>query len=495
MYAGNIPDGLKMKGPLEIKVESSGTQKKFNVAVNADMKAMEIQYKDMFNKSAQIPLSLTCKGGKEAAQLSFQEFKLVLNNLVMTAPEEISINTEKPQFNVITETRVDSLAGWDALVPMLSSYHLEGGLLLKSSLSGTPEDTSFDMRLTSNRVGFHLPNPGEKKESTDPRPGIVEGISVHVQGNKKADKINGKCKLNVEKGEVLSVPFRKLLTNLNYTPDQLKIASLDIQAFQGGIHGSGHYKLKQGDWSFQPDLKGIAVGEALDKFTEYKDAFSGSFSGSFQIEGSTKAEEKGPKHVKGTFNLSQGELKNFNLTDRVLEALFGLKGLSQFLAQERGGTDKHNTTQFDSLKGDLEMKGKNLHFETLELHNIRTAKATDSIAMFKGDCSMESKSLDLKGKLILSKRHSQELAQKASVLEALLDQEKRMVLPVTIKGPIKKPIPVLDEEYVLDALTGYYTKKAVDKGLDKLKEKIRLPGGAEGLEKPVEKILRGLFGK
>ena len=64
-------------------------------------------------------------------------------------------------------------------------------------------------------------------------------------------------------------------------------------------------------------------------------------------------------------------------------------------------------------------------------------------------------------------------------MEALFDSKKRVVLPVSIKGTIKKPIPSLDEEYVLEALAKHYTKKAVDKGIEKLEKKLKLPKEAE----------------
>ena len=71
-----------------------------------------------------------------------------------------------------------------------------------------------------------------------------------------------------------------------------------------------------------------------------------------------------------------------------------------------------------------------------------------------------------------------------------------MVLPITIKGTIKRPIPFLDEDYVLGALARHYSRKAVDKGIEKLQKKLGLPKETEDvIEKPVKELLKDLFGK
>jgi len=496
MYAAKMPEGLKIKGPLDLKAESAGTRNEFAFSVNTDLKGMDVQYKNMFKKPVLTPLSFACRGVMDGPWLTMKSFELVFNNMVMTAPEEISINTEKPQFDVVSETRVASLAGWDTLVPMLSPYHLQGGLLLNGSFRGAPRDVLFDARLTSGRVDFHLPVSGDGKEPALPSPGVVEGIGIDIGGSGKAGQINGKCRASAEKGEVSSVPFQKFSTNLSYEPDQLNVVDFAIQAFQGVLNGAGQYKIRSGEWSFLPVFKNIAVERALDIFTEYGDDFSGLLSGSFQAKGNAAAEDKLPEFVKGDFTLDQGELKNFNLTDSIMEELFGLKGLTRSLAQKESKIERHGTTRFDSLRGKLEMKDDNLHFESLELLNIRTTKATDSLAIFKGDCSLETMTLDFKGRVILSAKDSEDLVEKSEALEALLNQEKRMVLPVTVKGPVNKPIPALDREYVLNALKEHYKSEAVDKGMEKLREKINLPEGTEKiLEESAGKILDGLFGK
>jgi hypothetical protein len=325
----------------------------------------------------------------------------------------------------------------------------------------------------------------------------MEAVSLEVEGEKKADEIGGSGKLEIKRGEILSVSFERLLSNLQYTRDQLKITGLELGAFGGAIQCAGSYEPAQGNWLFEPAFKGIEVGQALNSLTEYKDAFSGALSGRFKLRGRTRGEKKEAMQVQGEFRLSQGELKNFDLAGSVMDALFGLQGVNEFLGGQPNGIQKHDTTRFDSLKGELELTGKTLNFKTLQLDNIHTTKATDSIAILKGKCSTDTNVLDFKGKVILSKRHSQELARKADVLEAMFDQEKRIVLPITIKGTVQKPVVLLEKEYVLEALTQHYTRKAVDKGVEKLRKKLGLPEGEgkDELQTPLERVLKDVFRK
>jgi len=495
--SGNLPEELQIEGPIAINLQSSGSQKKFHIETKVDMNAIKIQYGDQFQKPPGMPLSIVWKADKEAECLNIRELQVILHHLLMTAPGKITIKEEKPHFDFLLQTRPVSLEGWDTIVPLLFPYQIKGSFSLRSSLRGTPQDASFKVQASSEQLGFDIPPLGDQKQAAVTGHGVVESVNIEVQGKKKANGIGGSGKLEIEKGEILSVSFERLLSNLQYTQDQLKITALELEAFQGAIQCSGSYEPAKGNWSFEPVFKGIEVDKPLNTLTEYKDSFSGRLSGRFEVRGSTKGDKKQAMHANGEFRLSQGELKNFNLAEGVLDALFGLKGVARFLPEQQNGIKKHDTTQFDSLDGELEITGKTLNFKTLQLHNIHTSKATDSIAILKGKCSMDDNSLDLQGKLILSKRHSQELARKAEVLEALFDQEKRIVLPITIKGSIQKPVPFLDKKYVLEALTKHYTRKAVDKGIKELRKKLQVPEGTEedGSQKPMERLLKDLFGK
>ncbi|MCK4534868.1 MAG: hypothetical protein KAT81_04995, partial [Syntrophobacterales bacterium] len=154
--------------------------------------------------------------------------------------------------------------------------------------------------------------------------------------------------------------------------------------------------------------------------------------------------------------------------ESVLDNLFGIEGVGRFLGYQGGEVARHASTRFDSLDGTFEMKDTIIQVQSLTLRNIQTSKATNSVAILKGIVDRASKTLDLRGVVILSERHSRKLAERADILRALLNNQGHIVLPITLKGSIQKPIPFLDTEYVLNTLSSYYIQKGAQKLLEKL---------------------------
>jgi len=488
MFVQSVPPDLRLEGPAEVTMQSSGSTEKMRFAARVDMNNMGILYQDVFRKSAGIPLSLECKGEKEGSRYKLEDLSLVLHQLALNVSGEV-VTEKTTRFGLLAQTRPVSLKGWGGLVPMLEPYHLDGSFFLRSSLRGNLEDASINTQISSDRIGFRLPpSEAQKKAGTPGDPGVLEAVALEVQTKKKKEKVQASGKVKVKKGEVKAVAFQGLLSSLRVAQDRLTIAGLDIQVFKGAVHGSGYYHMKNGQWSFKPVVKGIDAGAALDTLTEYKDMFSGTFSGKVHAQGDTRKKGPGALRANGKFRLSQGELKNFDLVGEVLNALFQVKGVTQFLGGMKGDVGRHVSTRFEWLEGTFDMKGKTLLFDPLQLHNVHTSHVTDSDALVDGKVALDADLLDLKGKVILSKRHSRELAGQAEVLNALLNADKRMVLPVTLKGNLQKPVPSLDTEYVVGAISRHYMKK----GEDKLRKELGLPAGKGGGE-PVEDLLKGLF--
>ncbi len=494
--AGNLSVTWAANGCLSDKIVSQGDIELHNLVLRQTGQGKSFETPESF--SCSLSHNMTVDYPRRRISIASGSLSADGNRLVFDGTVKNFLT--KPRWDVNARTKglqaasvMDLLSGFAADMP--EGLKTNGPLEITIKSNGTPQDTAFDLQLSSERLGFHLPGAGEQKSGTASGAGSVEGLRIDVRGQRQGGQLDGQCRLEAAQGGVASVPFQKLFTDVRFTTDRLKIADFAIKAFQGSLQGAGQYDIVRGKWSFQPVIKEIAVDNILDAFTSYKDDFAGSFSGRFRAAGSVREKEKLPEFLTGSFTLADGKLKNVNLIDRVLEELFGLKGVARYLTEEKRKIKRHDTTRFDALTGDLTMKGKNLHFKRLELRNIRTTRATDAVAVFEGDCSLKTRRLDLDGKILLSKEDSRELVDKSEVLEALVNREKRMVLPVIVKGTIQEPEPDLDKKYVLNALAGHYTDKAVKKGMDKLKEKIDLPEDAEkSLEESAEKILKGIFG-
>jgi hypothetical protein len=272
----------------------------------------------------------------------------------------------------------------------------------------------------------------------------------------------------------------------------VEINGVEMKVFQGEVRAKGRYDPEDETWTFSPSVRDVSMGEVLDRLTEYKDSFSGSFRGRFTASGSTRTGADSAVDAEGSFRISEGELKNFNLVGSVMETLWGLKGMDQRLKSSEQRVREHESTRFDWVEGAFTIRKNVLQLEGLQLRNIGTSKATDSDVLLEGKVYLQEQRLDMKGKVILAKRHSEELAEKAEVMKALYNAEKRIVLPITLKGKAKKPIAFLDTEYVVGAVSRYYTRQ----GVDKLREQLGLPAERPGTaEKPGERLLRELFEK
>jgi hypothetical protein len=486
-----LPDELSFEGPLAMHLESAGTREAFDLEARLDLEGMKIEYQDLFQKASGGKFSIGCKADKKGERVTVKDLELLLHTLALNASGELTLS-ETPHFGFLIETNPIVLEGWDKLCPSLAPYEPEGSFFLRSSLRGTPEDVSANLQISSDKIGFLLPPPEGEKGGGGDRSGLLESCHIKVQARKKSTGILGAAQAEIKKGQVMNVPFEKLMASMNYSPDVLEISGVELNVFQGEVQATGRHDLAKGTWSFRPSVRGVAMGEVLDRLTEYKDSFSGSFRGQFTASGSTRTGAESAVNAEGSFRISEGELKNFDLVGSVTDALFGLKGMDQKLKSSRQEVREHESTRFDWLEGTFKMRKDVLLLEGLQLRNIGTSKATDSDALLEGKVYLQEQLLDMKGKVILAKRHSAELAQKAEVMKALYNAEQRVVLPITLTGKTKKPVVSLDSEYVLGAVSRYYTRQ----GVEKLREQLGLPAEkTEGEATPGELLLRELFKK
>jgi hypothetical protein len=486
-----LPAELRFQGPVVLHLESRGTRETFGVEARLDMEGMGLEYGDFFRKPSGGTLSIRCKADKKEERVTVRDLELLLHSLTMnTSGEMILSNT--PHFGFLVETNPVALEGWDTLFPLLAPYEPTGSLLLRSSLRGTPEDASVNLQVSSDSIGFLFP-PGEGEEGAEEdRSGLLQSCNIKVQAKKKSNGLFGDAQGSIKSGRLMDVPFERLLASLKYSPEAFDISGVEVKVFQGEVQGTGRYDLEEQSWNVRPSVRDVALGEVLDRLTEYKGDFTGSFRGKFAASGRAVSGAATDVTAQGSFRVSEGELKNFDLVGSITDTLFGLKGIEQRLKSRRGEIRQHETTRFDWLEGAFRLNRGILNLEGLQLRNVGTSKATDSDALLEGTVDLEKQRLDLKGKVILSKRHSAELAAEAEVMKALYNAEQRIVLPITLKGITQKPVPFLDTEYVLGAVSRYYARQ----GVQKLREQIGLPAEKrEDEEKPGERLLRELFKK
>ena len=463
-YIGGTPGKLVMEGPASLRVASSGDGSNYTIDAGVNADVMKIEYGDSFKKPAGTALSLDVKGRSAGSDLLFDTIDCRLHTLAAHAEGTVKTG-KRPAVNLTLKTNGITLDDWGGLLPAMENYALKGNIAVDGSATGAPDNLSVTVRAGSNRIAFTLPPAKDAKGP--PKAGVIEGMKLNVKGTRTKD-VRGRGTLAIEKGVFASVPFSGAASTFSYRPGRITIDSLDIQAFEGGVEGTGLYDMKKKRWAFDPTIQRVDVSAVLNALTEHGDTFAGVLSGDLHAEGTRSADVKPAVGARGTVTLANGEWKNFNLVESVLDNLFGLEGVGRFLSYQGGEVARHESTRFDSLDGTFEMEDAIIQVKSLILKNIQTSKATDSVAVFKGVVDRAAGTLDLKGEVILSQRHSERLAQKADILRALLNRQGRMVLPVTLKGRIKKPVPFLDTEYVLNTLSSYYIRKGAQNLLKKL---------------------------
>jgi len=487
-----LPKDVSFSGSLGMEMISKGNIDNLQANCNMEMKDLEILYGETFRKPKVVPCQISVKASKAGDDIQLDPCVVKMHTLSLRTSGKITGLTN-PRFDLLIGTDDTSFKGWESLVPALKEYEPEGNFVLRSSLKGTPEDVSANVQFSSPRLAFKLSQSTGDSQKAVSSKGFFEFMDMKVQAGKKNNDIRGSGTLEVKKGEVLAAAFEKMQAQFDYQNDILDIHGFQVHAFQGDVSMDGKVKPSKLRWNVKPVVTNINVAEALDTLTQYKGLFKGIFSGSFTANNAGDAQQKGAINASGTFRLDQGEIMNLNLVDTILDALFGIKGVSKFLEKEGSELDKQKITRFDYLDGDFSMVSNKIDLKKIALHNIHTANATDSDAFIEGLVDCNTSSLDLKGKVVLSQEYSRKLTKKAEPLHALLNPENRMVLPITVTGSLNKPKPILDIPYVTSAMAKYYGKRE----LDKLGDKIGLPKKGDkdqqGKESPIGNILKEIL--
>lgn len=496
MYAGKVPADLSFSGPAKLDIRSSGSPDDFSVETGADLNLMKIVYGEMFNKPEGVPLTLESAAGMKEGIIDIRTFEFALYNLFLSGSGEVNLKQQVPAANIRVTTRPLSLQGWDRIVPMLAQYELDGTVgAMTGGVAGPLDNAALNFRTSAERLAFTLPAKETDTPAQGPKKGALQGISLDVKGKTGPDGISGAGALNVGSGSFADIVLGKAASDFRYAGKRLDIPQFSVGVFDGTISGSASYHTETKDWAFSPVFKGVAAGKAIDTLTSFKDMFEGTLSGTVQLKGNAAAEGLASLSAQGNVGMKKGKLNNVDLAQSVAEGFSRLEGIGALLDTGQQGVQRNRETSFDSLDARFDMARQTLQLQAFELTNIRTGKDTDSIAHLKGTVGLETKALDLTGDITLSPRHSAELIKKTSALNALADSKQRVVLPITITGNMTKPVVSLKTGEINKALADYYAKKGIEKGVEKLKERLGIPQENKESEKVIEDLFNTIIKK
>lgn len=487
-----LPEDVSFSGLLGMEMIMKGNMANLQAQGNMEMKELDIQYGETFHKPKLVPCQISIKASKAGDDIQVDPSVITMHNMSLKTSGKITDLTN-PNFDLAIGTGDTSMKGWELLVPSLKEYEPDGNFTFRGSMKGTLGDLSANLQFSAPRLAVKVSQATGSSKDVAPSKSVFEFMDMKVQAEKKNNDIKGSGNLEIKKGEVMAAAFEKMQAQFDYQNDVLGIHGFQAHAFQGDISMEGKVKPSKLRWIMKPVITNINMAEVVDTFTQYKGLFKGIFSGSFTANSSADDTQKGAIDATGSFRLDQGEIMNVNLVDTVMESLFGIKGVSMFAEKEGSELEKQKITRFDSMDGDFSMTRNTINLKKVALHNIHTVKITETDAFIDGLVDCNADRLNLKGKIVLSQEYSARLAKKTEQLNALLNPESRMVLPISVTGSLSKPVPVLDIPYVTTTMAKYYGKRE----LEKLGDKIGLPKKGDkdkqGKESPIGNILKDLI--
>lgn len=495
MYAGMMPQDIDFAGPVRFDVSSKGVVGSFDFKADADLGKMHLAYRELFDKSENVPMNLSCTGNMRGGIITAESLQAIFHQLTMNGTGRVDISKKIPAIDLQIQTQPIKLKGWEIVTPLARPYDPDGTAVLKVNAQGPMDNLAVNISAQSERLSFVVPEAEKTKKVDDTPRSSVQGMDVEIAARMKGNALSGNAGIKVKEGSVLDIAFDNLSSRVSLAPDKLLIESFDVNAFRGNIKTTGSYAFENGKWSVTPVLKDVASGMALDSLTQYKGIFSGALNGRFDVSGSGGKSFVDTVKAKGTFTLNNGQLNNVDLGTVLAGDFSKIQGVAELLGVEKETMARHETTSFDSLEGNINMAGGVVNISTLTLKNIRTSRDTDSLADLRGTADLNTQALNLKGDVTLSQKLSARLIKRTPELSAFLNNQQRIVLPVRIKGSLQKPAPALRTKEVNEALAKYYAKKKMQDGVDKLKERLGIPGGDDGTDKIIDNLLEGIFKK
>ncbi len=232
---------------------------------------------------------------------------------------------------------------------------------------------------------------------------------------------------------------------------------------------SGSYDLESGAITARYDTKDAQLGALLA-------ALSGrsEIDGSLGSNGTFTAARPEVQALAGSgrLDIRPGRIQGFSLVKSVMGSLAALPALA---AEARGkDLSRYDDERFEHLSADYRIADGRISTENLEL------AYQNATAFLHGSVGLSDRTLDLAGRIVLSKEADADLAG--------AKRARERVIPIThITGTVDDPRVELDAKTLASLALAYG-------GNEKMREKIDKalgPGGAEAVEGLLENLLGG----
>ncbi|MEN6446625.1 MAG: AsmA family protein [Syntrophaceae bacterium] len=502
LFKGLVPGKITLVGPAGFTFTTAGNKEAFQVKADVDLQSMGIVFGKVFQKPANSPFTFSSSLSvrKDFTEITALDFNL--GGITARGSGEVRKVQGKSHYRIVIQTNPVPLQTAQSTIPMLQSFKPGGALAVKTTVTGGDGAMTINVQGLSDSMSLVLTKPpavGQAKGKVLAGPVTVNmrGVSLAVDAQKKGKgPLRAGGTLKSRQGTLLDLPFTNLTSTFSYENGEFKVNSFDLAALRGSIKGAALYNTKTKAWSASPVFNNVQAGNVLDALTNFKGVFAGTMSGDVRARGVAGAPAMENLGAQVSLKINKGEWKNFDLGGSVLGSLMRVPGLPEAFGLAPAEVQKYQTTRFESMSTQVDLARKVINVDTMQILNISSGRDVDTESRLKGTISMETNQLDLKGQVVLPKRFSQRLGARGQAFSALMNDQNRLVLPLTLKGTLKKPVPMVDVNVLGSALARYYTQKALGKGLQKLQDKAVLPPGTpQDTGKAIENLLDGLLKK
>jgi uncharacterized protein involved in outer membrane biogenesis len=230
------------------------------------------------------------------------------------------------------------------------------------------------------------------------------------------------------------------------------------------------YDLESGATTADYDTRNTQLGQLLAALSGRSEV-DGTLASNGKLEASKP--ELGALAGGGRMEVRPGRIQGFSLAKALAAPLAGIAGVAKAAEGATPGSVEDET--FEHLSADYRIADGRVSSENLEL------KYRNATAFLHGSVGMSDRTLDLAGRIVLTKEGDAELTGSSK-------RAKERVIPIAhITGTVDSPRIALDQK-TLAALALAYS------GNDKVREKIDKalgPGGAEAVEDFLGNLLGG----
>ena len=449
-----FPSSLTSEGPLSVAGEFQGSLDDLKARLSVKATGTEIRYGNWLSKSKGIPAELDVKVNRRKDRVVFEESSLTLHNLKLQFSGLLEESPERRLAIQLRSNDVD-LAGWEKLLPSLSSYStggvVRGELSVKKNLGLQERELNMQGTMTLDRF-----------QAQDRKSGRgVEKMSARLS-------LRGK-EARIEKGEGIwdGIPLSNLKGDLAWLPTGLSFKGLSFQALGGTLRANGSWETRPDNsvqLTLEPNIEAMDLNALLSqKFPNFKEHIEGQLYFKAKLRGESKnsAALQDSLEGEGAAQVRGGSLKNFNLVERVLSKVAGLPGVPNLISSRASARYsavlQRKDTPFETLAATFTVKQGRIYSNDLSL------VTPDYSVRGEGWIGFD-KTIKWDAALAMSAQFTQEILREHKNARYMVDRQGRLAVPFRLDGTL----PYVQARPDLQGLAEGIQKGLLQKGMDRL---------------------------